>query len=70
MYVYDNYQFTIQAAIDGEGVALGYGGLVDDYITRGELIKVGKSTRHKPSALYIEFEPSRLSQSRRDLIYR
>ncbi len=68
-YVYDNYQFTIQAAIDGEGIALGYSGLIDDLIEREELIKVGQSIRLQSGRTFIEFEPNRLSEARRDLIY-
>ena len=69
LYVYDNYQFTIQAAIDGEGIALGYAGLIDDFVARKDLVKIGPGTRHKPSALFIEFEPNRLPQTQRDAIY-
>ena len=68
-YVYDNYQFTIQAAIDGEGIALGYSGLIDDFIERGELIKVGQSITLQSGKTFIEFEPTRLSEARRDMIY-
>ncbi len=68
-YVYDNYQFTIQAAVDGEGIALGYSGLIDDHVARNDLVRIGPGTRHERSALFIEFEPNRLSLARRDTIY-
>lgn len=68
-YVYDTYQFTIQAAVEGEGVALGYSGLIDDYLERGELIKIGQSIRHKAGATFIEFEPNRVPIARRDQIF-
>lgn len=68
-YVYDTYQFTIQAAIEGEGIALGYSGLIDDSLKRGELIRIGQSISHQTGATFIEFETNRIPASRRNQIY-
>ncbi len=68
-YVYDTYQFTIQAAIEGEGVALGYSGLIDESLKRGDLIRIGQSISHQTGATFIEFETNRIPATRRDQIY-
>ena len=36
---FDNYLVLIQAALDGQGVALGGGRLAEDFIARGTLIR-------------------------------
>ncbi len=36
---FDNYANVIQAALEGQGVALGFSGLVDDLIDRGSLVR-------------------------------
>lgn len=35
---FNNYDMVVQAAVDGQGVALGWSGLVDDAIKRGSLV--------------------------------
>lgn len=36
---FDNYANVIQAALEGQGMALGFSGLVDDLVARGSLIR-------------------------------
>ena len=69
VYVFDNYQFTIQAALDDEGIALGYSVLLDDHLSRGNLVQVGQRGARQNSLIFIEFEPNRLSKKVRDTIH-
>jgi len=68
-YVYDNIQFTIQAALDGEGIALGHSYLIDDLLMHGNLVKLAPVVENRDVSLFIEFEKSRLSKSKRDEIF-
>lgn len=38
---FNNYPLVVEAAIKGQGLCLGWGGLVDAYITEGKLIALG-----------------------------
>ncbi len=69
-YCYDNYQFAVQAALDGEGIVFGYSVLIESLLARGSLLRIGPSLRHRDATLYIEFEPLRISKARREKIYR
>ena len=69
VYVFDNYQFTIQAALEGEGIALGYSVLLKNLLARGSLVQVGPSIHHRNSVMSIEFEPNRLPKITRDKIH-
>ena len=51
----------IQAAVDGEGVALGWHHLVSDQITQGRLVKIGPAFRQKNSCYALEYRQDRLS---------
>ena len=68
-YFYDNYQFLIQAALEGEGIALGLKGFVDSYIDQGTLIQLGPYTRHREYSTFIEFETQRITPQNRKLIF-
>ena len=68
-YRYDNYQFAIQATIDGEGIALGYTFLIQDLLARGDLVRIGPHVHYRDAAMFIEFEKDRLSQEKRDKIH-
>jgi LysR family glycine cleavage system transcriptional activator len=50
---FDNYANVIQAALDGQGVALGFGGIVDDYLAAGELVRPLAATLSKGFAVYL-----------------
>lgn len=69
IYVFDNYLFMVQATLDGEGIALGYSALIDAHLSRGNLIQIGPSVHLEDGTLFIEFEPSRLSNERREKIH-
>lgn len=69
VYLYDNYQFAVQAALDGEGIVFGYSVLIDSLLSRGSLVQIGPKIHHRDATLYIEFEPNRISKTRRDKIF-
>ena len=50
---FDNYATVIQAAIEGQGVALGFSRLIDDLIARGSLIYPFKASRNPGQAAYV-----------------
>lgn len=56
-YRYSNYHFMIQAAMDGEGVALGWHHLVADQIAQGRLKRVGPPMHYRDDAYSLEYRP-------------
>ncbi len=54
-YRFSNYHFMIQAAMDGEGVALGWHHLVADQIADGRLCQVGSAYRRRNAAYAVEY---------------
>lgn len=56
-YLHSNYQFMLQAAIDGDGVALGWHHLVADDIRAGRLMQVGPAFAPQSSVYSIEYKP-------------
>ena len=56
-YRYSNYHFMIQAAMDGEGVALGWHHLVADQIAEGRLVRVGPPMHYRDDAYSLEYRP-------------
>ncbi len=64
---FDNYANVIQAALDGQGVALGFGGVVDELLTRGDLVRPLAERLSKGGAVYLVTDPEApLSPSARD----
>lgn len=57
-YRYSNYHFMIQAAMDGEGVALGWHHLVADQIAQGRLQRVGAPMHYRDDAYSLEYRPN------------
>lgn len=55
VYRFSNYHFMIQAAMDGEGIALGWHHLVADQINSGRLVRVGPIYRHRLAAYALEY---------------
>lgn len=53
--MYDAYPFLLKAAQDGEGVVLGWRGLVDRMIEDGMLVQVGPSVVNKDTAYYLQY---------------
>ena len=50
---FDSYANVIQAACDGQGVALGFGGIIDGLIARGELVRPIPDSRDPGRAVYL-----------------
>ncbi len=50
---FDNYATIIQAAMNGQGVALGFSGLVDDLMERGQLIAPLAERRGRGLGVYL-----------------
>ncbi len=50
---FDSYANVIQAALDGQGIALGYSGIVDDLVSRGDLVRPIGPTLGKGCAVYM-----------------
>lgn len=50
---FDNYLVLIQAALDGQGVALGGGRLADDFLARGALMRPLEATLRSELAFYL-----------------
>jgi LysR family glycine cleavage system transcriptional activator len=59
---FDNYLVLIQAAMDGQGIALGGGRLADDFVARGLLQRPLEATLRSEQAFYLlrpaDTEPS------------
>lgn len=52
---FDNYLILIQAALDGQGIALGGGRLAEDFLTRGALIRPLQATLGSERAFFLVF---------------
>jgi LysR family glycine cleavage system transcriptional activator len=50
---FDNYLVLIQAALDGQGIALGGGRLAEDFIARGILVRPLKTTQREERGFYL-----------------
>jgi LysR family glycine cleavage system transcriptional activator len=50
---FDNYLVLIQAALDGQGIALGGGRLADDYLSRGALVRPIEATLSSDRGFYL-----------------
>jgi LysR family glycine cleavage system transcriptional activator len=50
---FDNYANVIQAALNGQGIALGFSGLVDELIDRGQLIAPLTERRGRDLGVYL-----------------
>lgn len=59
-YLFSNYHFMIQAAMDGEGVALGWHHLVADQIEQGRLDRVGSTFNRAASTYALEYRQDRI----------
>ena len=69
---FDNYLVLIQAALDGQGIALGGGRLAEDFIARGTLIRPIAATLGSDRGFYLlwpsDVEPSPPARVFRDWI--
>ncbi len=50
---FNNYPLLIQAALDGQGIALGWGHLIDDFLESGNLIRILPTTVWLKPAFYV-----------------
>jgi LysR family glycine cleavage system transcriptional activator len=50
---FDNYLVLIQAALDGQGIALGGGRLAEDFIARGTLVRPLRTTQREERGFYL-----------------
>ncbi len=61
---FDNYATVIQAAVEGQGVALGFGGIVDGLVEKGALIRPLETTLRRGLAVHLVVpKPLRLTPS-------
>jgi len=68
-YYFDKYSFAVQAALNGEGIVLGFSALVDNFLARKELVQIGPTVHHRDEATFIEFASNRISQNNIQKIY-
>lgn len=66
---FDNYLVLIQAALDGQGIALGGGRLADDFLARGALVRPIDAKLSSDSAFYL-IHPSDLPLSETAKLFR
>lgn len=50
---FDNYLILVQAALDGQGIALGGGRLADDFLARGSLVRPIDATLRSERGFYL-----------------
>ena len=50
---FDNYNLVIQAALDGDGVALGFSGILDDLLEKKKLVKPLPQSFSKGHSVYL-----------------
>ncbi|PSL22166.1 LysR family transcriptional regulator [Shimia abyssi] len=67
-YRHSNYHFMIQAAMDGEGVALGWHHLVADQIAAGRLSRIGPALHYRDAAYSLEYRPDLDESDLRDSV--
>lgn len=58
-YRFSSYQFMLQAAQDGEGIALAWHHLVADLIAAGNLVQVGPAFRRPDAGYFLEYRDDR-----------
>ena len=66
---FDNYLILIQAALDGQGIALGGGRLADDFLARGSLIRPIDATLRSQQSFYL-LSPSEVPLSQPASLFR
>ena len=54
-YLFANYQFMVQAMLEGEGVGLGWRHMVDEPLADGRLVPVGPTVRRPAAAYTLEY---------------
>lgn len=66
---FNTYPLAIQAAVDGLGIALGWGHLVDGLLEKGELVRpLGDASARTESGYYLLKKENRKSFAERDIV--
>jgi LysR family transcriptional regulator, glycine cleavage system transcriptional activator len=68
-YFYDKYYFAVQAAVKGEGIALGFSSILDNFLANKELVRIGPTVHNQDEALFIEFASNRILENKIQKIY-
>lgn len=69
VYRFTNYQFMLQAALDGEGVALAWKHLDSDRIAAGDLVQIGPAFKRPDAGYVLEYrDDGRKSESTRMIL--
>lgn len=55
--VFDAYPFLLQAVLGGEGVALGWRGLVDELLAQRRVLRVGPKVANRETAYFLQYRP-------------
>jgi LysR family glycine cleavage system transcriptional activator len=67
-YLFSNYQFMVQAMLEGEGVGLGWRYLIDEPMAEGRLIQVGPAVKHRDAAYYLEYREGGAPDEKMDIV--
>lgn len=59
-YRFSNYEFMMQAAIEGEGIAIAWHHLTDHYLEEGRLVRLGPPVTSRTPAYWLEYREERL----------
>ncbi len=60
---FDAYPFLLRSVLDGEGIALGWRGLVDELLAQGRLLRVGPVVANHTTAYYLQHRSVEFSDS-------
>jgi len=59
-YHFSNYEFMVQAAIEGEGIAMAWHHLTDNHIEEGRLVRLGPPVKSRRPAYWLEYREDML----------
>ncbi len=62
-YVFSNYEFLLQAVIEGEGIGLGWDHLVHELLATQRLVRIGNSVQGEETAYFLEVRRGRVSDA-------
>ncbi|WP_192258099.1 LysR substrate-binding domain-containing protein [Mesorhizobium caraganae] len=54
---FDAYPFMLQAVLNGDGIALGWRGLVEELIAQGRVLRAGPVVANRATAYYLQHRP-------------
>lgn len=67
---YENYLYIVDAALRGEGIALGFGSLTDRYVSDGRLVPVGETLSRDPLGYYLVYSSSGFTSPKTQTVLR